>query len=71
MTRDARRLVVFGVVVAVLAVANAMAVTGGWYCPHPEPEPEPTLTRIHEDEPGWNCRTMGNRACGPRERFPH
>lgn len=19
---------------------------------------------IHEDEPGWNCATMGNRSCG-------
>jgi hypothetical protein len=21
--------------------------------------------RIEEDEPGWDCRTMGNRICGP------
>jgi hypothetical protein len=21
--------------------------------------------RIEEDEPGWDCRTMGNRLCGP------
>lgn len=20
---------------------------------------------IEEDEPGWNCKTMGNRVCGP------
>ncbi|GAA2812984.1 hypothetical protein GCM10010470_55520 [Saccharopolyspora taberi] len=28
----------------------------------------PTLTepdRTEEDEPGWDCRTMGNRLCGP------
>lgn len=21
--------------------------------------------RLQEDEPGWDCRSMGNRVCGP------
>lgn len=25
---------------------------------------EPVI--IHEDEPGWDCHTMGNRRCGPQ-----
>jgi hypothetical protein len=20
---------------------------------------------LHEDDPGWDCHTMGNRVCGP------
>lgn len=24
-----------------------------------------TPVRIEEDEPGWDCHTMGNRICGP------
>lgn len=33
----------------------------------PEPEPAPALTPepIHEDDPGWDCHTMGNKVCGP------
>jgi hypothetical protein len=22
-------------------------------------------SRLQEDDPGWDCRTMGNRQCGP------
>jgi hypothetical protein len=25
----------------------------------------PQQDRIEEDEPGWDCRTMGNKLCGP------
>ena len=27
--------------------------------------PVETTPVIHEDEPGWNCLTMGNKVCGP------
>lgn len=27
--------------------------------------PVPTRAVITEDMPGWDCRTMGNRVCGP------
>jgi hypothetical protein len=27
--------------------------------------------RIDEDEPSWNCQTMGNRICGPIPELPH
>lgn len=30
--------------------------------PLPDAEPEPEV--IHEDDPRWDCRVMGNRACG-------
>ena len=26
------------------------------------PQPDPV---IFEDDPGWNCSTMGNKVCGP------
>lgn len=29
-----------------------------------------TTERIFEDDPRWDCRTMGNRICGPVE-LPH
>lgn len=25
----------------------------------------PRAAVVYEDEPGWNCATMGNRVCGP------
>ena len=28
-------------------------------------EPGAQSPRIEEDEPGWDCRTMGNFNCGP------
>lgn len=30
----------------------------------PTPVPMPTAP-IQEDDPRWDCRTMGNRICGP------
>jgi len=35
----------------------------------PGPDAPPTTSRhvtITEDDPRWNCLTMGNRTCGPR-----
>jgi hypothetical protein len=26
-----------------------------------------TTQHIEEDEPGWDCATMGNRVCGPTQ----
>lgn len=26
--------------------------------------------RISEDDPRWDCRTMGNRICGPNAKLP-
>jgi len=36
----------------------------------PAPEPSPVIGQVpqgqpFEDEPGWNCLTMGNQTCGP------
>lgn len=27
-----------------------------------------SVPQIEEDEPGWDCATMGNRICGPEDR---
>ena len=29
------------------------------------PEPRPGTDTITEDDPRWNCETMGNKQCGP------
>jgi hypothetical protein len=39
-----------------------------WEAPAPTPAPAPApaeVPTIQEDEPGWDCLTMGNRVCGP------
>lgn len=33
-------------------------------------EPATTLERIEEDDPRWDCATMGNRVCGPAPIHP-
>ena len=35
----------------------------------PEPKPKPKPPTIQEDDPRWNCSTMGNRQCGPSRTF--
>jgi hypothetical protein len=30
--------------------------------------PAGPVVTVQEDEPGWNCQTMGNRICGPVAR---
>jgi len=51
-------LVLAAVVVGVGAFVVGWNVGGG-----SEPVPAPSV-RVEEDEPGWDCRTMGNRVCG-------
>lgn len=46
--------------IAAFALAAALAV-GAPSTPRP-----PTSTPIVEDDPRWDCRTMGNRQCGPQ-----
>lgn len=36
----------------------------------PKPLPSPTpIVHIEEDDPGWDCNTMGNRLCGPQDEM--
>lgn len=28
------------------------------------------IVRIEEDQPGWDCHTMGNKVCGPADEAP-
>lgn len=43
-----------------VSVTHSDAVMVDWV---PEDDPSPRLPQ--EDEAGWDCRTMGNRICGP------
>lgn len=41
----------------------------------PEPTPTPTVTvtapaQVAEDDPDWNCLTMGNHSCSPEDWKP-
>jgi hypothetical protein len=44
--------------VAVVAAATLVLVAGCKTDGTPQRQP-------YEDEPGWNCHTMGNHQCGP------
>ena len=46
---------------AALAAASTLMAACG---PDPVPEPE-TRPSCYEDEPCWDCETMGNMVCGP------
>lgn len=45
-------------IAGMLLIACTVAPT-----PVPVPAPSPT-TVIQEDDPNWDCRTMGNQICG-------
>lgn len=52
--------------IATLALLGGLAV--GTFAPSPgigSPTPAVTAPAIEEDDPGWDCATMGNRICGP------
>jgi hypothetical protein len=50
--------------VLVLAAGLAASIAGLILAPHHRPAPR--MARITEDDPRWDCDTMGNRVCGPR-----
>lgn len=39
--------------------------TGRNRCATPSPAPAPAPAPLEEDQPGWDCATMGNRSCDP------
>lgn len=50
----------------VLTFAILLAASG---CPQETPAPGPTQKAgCNEDQPCWNCKTMGNKRCGPLDR---
>jgi hypothetical protein len=61
-------LILFGG--ACFALIIVLLVRGGLYDRGPQaggPAPAATTSAIHpiaEDDPGWNCHTMGNKSCG-------
>lgn len=52
---------------ALLLAVTACAPTQASRLPIPTPKAPTTTTTefIAEDDPRWNCLTMGNRTCGP------
>jgi hypothetical protein len=55
---------------AAAAILVALAIVGWLALAMPPANAHPTSsstpTRITEDDPRWDCRTMGNRLCGPQ-----
>lgn len=60
--------------IIVVAIAGA-SLAGHTATPAPAPQAQPVITykwgqakapaKLQEDDPGWNCATMGNHVCGP------
>ena len=60
---------------ALLVLATAGGILAGVQLGHASPPPDPVTVSVtipawadaglSEDDPGWNCLTMGNRVCGP------
>lgn len=52
-------------VIAKLAAAVTLAITlTTSQCEPPDQNQQPT-TKCAEDDPCWDCRTMGDKRCGP------
>lgn len=56
------------VLTGVLALGS-MACARATAQPAPSASPTPQ-ERITEDDPRWDCRTMGNKICGPGAKKP-
>lgn len=56
-----------------LLLTGALAL-GSMACSQSKAQPAPTSPasqeRITEDDPRWDCRTMGNKICGPNAKKP-
>lgn len=51
-------------------LAIALTIIGIYGHPHQQPTPhklDQSAVVIEEDDPRWDCRTMGNRICGPEQ----
>jgi hypothetical protein len=57
-----------GFALRVCAGALATGCILGLACTGPEPMTHKPKDVCYEDEPCWNCETMGNHICGPGAR---
>lgn len=53
--------------IVVMTVALLLGLLIPWdsILPWSTAHPSPAHSVIHEDDPGWDCATMGNKICGP------
>lgn len=56
--------ILYRTAVTITAVAAATLGGAGLASAVTQPAPAHSTHRVTEDDPRWNCRTMGNRACG-------
>ena len=59
-----RNLILVLLILAGFMLVFAVSLYGGakvdrWF------EDRDNVSIVHEDDPGWDCTTMGNRICGP------
>lgn len=65
---DAEREMKRVTILLMISIVIAGVMCASWRKPlHGIPVPTPTVT-VTEDDPGWDCRTMGNRTCAPGTR---
>ena len=67
MAGQAESLVAEGEAMTMRAVLLALTLlAGATNCPaEPPAKPKPSPTKLQEDDPGWDCETMGDKKCGP------
>lgn len=44
---------------------TVLLMAAGLMMPASPPSPGPAVSSCEEDQPCWDCTTMGNRICGP------
>ena len=54
----------FKTAAAAMFIVSATFVGMGASNAYPTPSVDDTPIVVNEDDPGWNCATMGNRVCG-------
>jgi hypothetical protein len=48
-----------------LTLALLLTASG---CPQENPQKPAPSKKLQEDDPQWDCRTMGDKHCGPSDR---
>lgn len=69
------RLFVVFAVISACGIALGLVRLPSFFTPPPTPTERiikvasgsttTSVVRLEEDDPGWDCRSMGNRRCGP------
>lgn len=59
------KAIVIAIVLCSMSWALYLSYPGLAYSPMPHGQGQDQAQKITEDDPRWDCRTMGNKLCGP------